>query len=87
MNPSERDARVRRLIDANIIGIFIWHADGRVFDANEELLRIIGYSREDVVSGRLHWTDFSVPESSELNARQLEELRQGGARKAENERT
>jgi PAS domain S-box-containing protein len=86
MNPSERDARVRRLIDANIIGIFIWHADGRVFDANEELLRIIGYSQEDVVSGRLHWTDFSVPESSELNARQLEELRQGGALKAE-ERT
>jgi PAS domain S-box-containing protein len=79
----EREARVRRLIDANIIGMFLWHADGRVLDANEEFLRIVGYNREDVVSGHLHWTDFSVPEAAALNARQLEALRQGGGYKAE----
>src|SRR6185295_9862277 len=29
----EREAKVRRLLDANIIGIFTWHTDGRVFEA------------------------------------------------------
>jgi PAS domain S-box-containing protein len=73
----EREARVRRLIDANIIGIFIWHADGRVFDANEELLRIIGYSEEELASGRLRWTDFTLLENRERDRRELEELRRG----------
>src|SRR5262249_41815797 len=36
----EREARVRRLVDSNIIGIVIWHTDGRILDANESFLRI-----------------------------------------------
>ena len=78
----QREGRVRRLIDANIIGIFIWHADGRVFDANEEFLRIIGHSREDVAAGRLRWTDFTLPANRERDLRVLEELKQGGTAKA-----
>src|SRR5580693_8735117 len=34
----EREARIRRLVDANIIGIFIWDFDGRIIDANEAFL-------------------------------------------------
>ena len=59
---AEREARVRRLVDANIIGIFTWHTDGRVFEANEEFLRIVGYNRDDLTSGGLRWTDFTLPE-------------------------
>ena len=73
----EREARVRRLIDANIIGVFTWHADGRVFDANDEFLRIIGYSREDLRSGGVRWTDFTLREWRERDLRALEELQQG----------
>ncbi len=79
----ERQARVRRLIDANIIGICIWHSDGRVFDANDEFLRIIGRCREDLVAGRLHWTDFTLPERREADLRLLEDLRQGGKQRSE----
>jgi PAS domain S-box-containing protein len=82
----DREAQVRRLIDANIVGIFIWHADGRVLDANEEFLRIIGYSREDLVSARLRWTDFTLPEWREVDLRLLEDLRQGGEQKMTEER-
>src|SRR5262249_690654 len=56
----EREARVRRLIDANIIGISIWHADGRILDANDEFLRIVGYDRADLVSGRMRWTGLTT---------------------------
>ncbi len=80
---AEREARVRRLLDANIIGIFSWHADGRVFDANKEFVRIIGHSRDDLVSGRVRWTDFTLPEWREHDAREMELLRTGAASQAQ----
>ena len=58
----ERDAKIRRLVDSNIIGIVIWHADGRILDTNQAFLRIVGYSREDLASTRMRWTDLSPPE-------------------------
>ena len=78
----ERETRVRRLIDANIIGIFIWHADGRVFDANDEFLHIIGHDREELIAGRLRWTDFTLPENRPRDLRILEDLKAGGEVKA-----
>ena len=52
----EREAKVRRLVDSNIIGIFIWDFQGRIIEANEAFLHIVGYSRDDLVSGRVRWT-------------------------------
>jgi PAS domain S-box-containing protein len=58
----EREARIRRLIDAGIIGIFLWDIEGPIFEANDAFLRMVGYDREDLVSGRLRWTDLTPPE-------------------------
>src|SRR6202042_87908 len=59
---AERESRIRRLADANIIGIIIWDLEGRILEANDALLRIVGYDREDLVSQRLRWTDLTPPE-------------------------
>ncbi|HTF77203.1 MAG TPA: GAF domain-containing protein, partial [Bradyrhizobium sp.] len=59
---SEREAKIRRLVDANIIGIIIWERGGRILEANDAFLRIVGYDRADLVSGRLRWTDFTPSE-------------------------
>jgi PAS domain S-box-containing protein len=58
----EREAKIRRLVDANIIGIFIWEAEGRILEANDAFLRMVGHDREDLVSGRLRWTGMTPPE-------------------------
>ncbi len=58
----EREAQIHRLIDANIVGIYSWDQDGRIFEANDAFLRMIGYEREDLVSGRLRWTDLTPRE-------------------------
>ena len=52
----EREAKVRRLVDSNIIGICINNLDGRIIEANDAFLSILGYSRDDLVSGRLSFT-------------------------------
>ena len=43
------------LATSNIIGIVFSDFSGEIFDANQEFLRIIGYSREDLQSGRVNW--------------------------------
>ena len=58
----QREAKIRRLVDANIIGIFIWELEGRIIEANDTFLRMVGYDREDLVSGRVRWTDLTPPE-------------------------
>jgi PAS domain S-box-containing protein len=59
---AEREAKIRRLVDANIIGIFIWDFEGRIIAANDAFLRIVGYCRNDLVSGRIRWTELTPPE-------------------------
>jgi PAS domain S-box-containing protein len=58
---ADREGKIRRLIDANIIGIFIAR-EGRITEANDAFLRILGYDREDLVWGRVRWADLSAPE-------------------------
>jgi PAS domain S-box-containing protein len=58
----EREARIRRLVDSNIVGIVIWDIQGRIIDANQAFLDIVGYAREDLVSGRLRWPELTPAE-------------------------
>jgi PAS domain S-box-containing protein len=66
---AEREARIRRLVDADIIGILIFTLDGQIVEANEAFLRMIGYDRADLVAGRLRWTELTPPEWRDRDAR------------------
>ena len=72
------EAKVRCLIDANIMGIFIWHLDGRIVDANEAFLRIVGYGRDDLSSGRLRWRELTPAEWRTADDRRVAELEATG---------
>ncbi len=67
----EREAKIRRLVDANIIGIFIWSLHGEILEANEAFLHTVGYNREDLASGRLRWTDLTPAEWLDRDLQQL----------------
>src|SRR5215469_6217505 len=56
-----REAKIRRLVDANIIGIVMWNLEGAITGANDAFLRMVGYDREDLASGRVRWTDLTPP--------------------------
>lgn len=66
--------------DANIIGIFIGDFDGRILEANEAFLRIVGYDREDLAAGHLRWTDLTPPDWRDRDALWLEEHKRTGLR-------
>jgi len=75
---AEREAKIRRLVDSNIIGISIWEAEGRILEANDAFLQMVGYDRKDLVSGRVRWTDLTPAEWRERDERALAERKSTG---------
>jgi PAS domain S-box-containing protein len=74
----EREARIRRLVDANIIGIVIWAADGRIIEANEAFIDMLGYNREDLISGQLRWKELTPAEWRDADDKAIAELKAAG---------
>ena len=83
---AEREAKIRRLVDANIIGIFTWHIprhgpekdEGFFLEVNDAFLRMLGYEREDFVSGRLRRSELTPTEWRDRDMRTVAELREDG---------
>jgi len=75
----EREAQVRRLVDANIIGIFIWDLDGEIIDANDAFLRIVAYGRDDFVTQTVRWTELTPAEWRDRDAMAVKEINATGA--------
>ncbi|MGM4916253.1 GAF domain-containing sensor histidine kinase [Tardiphaga sp. 813_E8_N1_3] len=75
----QREVKIRRLVEANIIGIIIWNVEGQILDANNEFLRMVGYDRRDLLSGRVNWMDMTPLEWRDRNALAISELKNKGA--------
>ncbi|HET9653158.1 MAG TPA: ATP-binding protein, partial [Usitatibacter sp.] len=59
-------ARLKRLVESNIIGIAFADTD-RVLEANEAFLRIVGYNADDVREGKLDWRRLTPAEWRETD--------------------
>jgi PAS domain S-box-containing protein len=73
----EREARIRRLVDSNIVGIVFWDFQGRIIETNQAFLDIVGYSREDLVS--LRWTELTPAEWRDVDEQAFAELKATGS--------
>jgi PAS domain-containing protein len=56
------EVRIRRLVNANLMGVFTWTVGGKIVEVNETFLSIVGRGREDVASGSLRWTELTPAE-------------------------
>jgi PAS domain S-box-containing protein len=74
-----RDRKIRRLVDANIIGIIIWELEGRILEANDAFLRMTRYDRDDLASGRLNRKELTPAEWRDRDERTVAELKTIGA--------
>ncbi|MDB5864761.1 MAG: multi-sensor signal transduction multi-kinase, partial [Betaproteobacteria bacterium] len=74
----EREARIRRLVESNIIGVFFWDLAGGITEANDAFLQSVGYSRQDLLSGNVRWSGMTPPEYRAADAHSIEEIAQSG---------
>jgi PAS domain S-box-containing protein len=74
----DREAKIRRLVDANILGIATWNVEGAVLTSNEAFLRMVQYDHDDVAAGRVRWWDMTPADRRERIERALAEVIQTG---------
>ncbi|MCU1240543.1 MAG: hypothetical protein JWO71_1269 [Candidatus Acidoferrum typicum] len=74
----EREAKIRRLVDANIVGVLIASLEGQILEANDAFLQMVRYTRHDLTSGRLRWTELTPPEWQAVTERAVAQLRASG---------
>jgi len=75
-----RDSAVMmsRLREANVLGV-VAIKDGRIIEANDAYLDILGYTREDLAAGRLNWRALTPPEWMAAMEQAAAQLRSTGA--------
>ena len=61
------EAKIRRLVEANVVGIVMWNLDGAITGANEAFLNMVQYDQDDLASGRVRWIDLTPPEWRECD--------------------
>jgi len=74
----EREAKIRRLVDANIVGVLISDLDGRIIEANDSFLQMVRYTRDDLAAGQLRWSELTPPEWQGVSESAVAHLRATG---------
>ena len=75
----ERETKVRRLVDLNIIGISIGNLDGHAQEANQAFLRMVGYDQADLAAGRAaRGTELTPAEWHDRDEQAVAEMRATG---------
>jgi two-component system cell cycle sensor histidine kinase/response regulator CckA len=72
------EERFRRLFDANSIGITISTLAGRMLEANDAFLAIVGYGREELLARATSWNALAPPEFHAGNEVAIELLTASG---------
>jgi len=70
----ESETRFRRLTEGGVIGIVVSDRDGNITEANDTFLAMVGYSREDLVAGRVSGRALNTPERDRTDANARREL-------------
>ncbi|TAK08714.1 MAG: PAS domain S-box protein [Candidatus Manganitrophaceae bacterium] len=72
------EARFRRIVDSNMIGIVFSDVQGRIIEANDAFLQIAGYTHEELRGGEISWKAMTPPEYSRLDLKAVEEMKATG---------
>jgi len=72
------EARARRLQDSGVIGVVFWTRDGKVVDANDAFLKMVGYSRQELLAGQVSWAEMTPPEFTYLDKHAFIEMEATG---------
>ncbi|MCY7286209.1 MAG: DUF4118 domain-containing protein, partial [Cyanobacteria bacterium CAN_BIN43] len=75
----QSEARFGSLTASNIIGMSVFDLDGSILEANDAFLKLVGYTPEELRSGRLRWRDMTPPEYQQVSEQAVQYLSTTGA--------
>ena len=72
------EARFRRVVESNMMGVLFCDMDGAITEANDAFLEMVGYERADLEAGRVDWAKMTPPQWAHLDAAAQAQLRESG---------
>jgi PAS domain S-box-containing protein len=72
------EAKIRRLVEANVVGVVMWNLEGAITGANEAFLHMVQYDEDEVASGQVRWTDLTPAEWRECDYWAIAQLKKSG---------
>lgn len=71
----ESEARFRQLVEFNMIGIMLADTNGKITQANDALLNMIGYTRKDLLLDKIRWDEMTPPEYRFVDEQAIEQMK------------
>jgi PAS domain S-box-containing protein len=71
------ELRFRRLVESHMVGVIVGNKTGQLTEANDQVLKMLGFDREDVEAGRLRWDHITPPDEVQLSRQITEKLNAG----------
>lgn len=76
---SRSEARFKNIVESNLIGILLSDlTSGKILEANDAFLDMVGYTREELVSGKISWREMTPPDEQYLSDEAVQELQESG---------
>lgn len=72
------EARFRQIFDSNTIGMGFWEIDGQITAANDAMLDMLGYTRQEFESQGLSWKAITPPEYFPMDEQARQEALEKG---------
>src|SRR5260221_3484461 len=69
---SER--KFRSLVESNILGVVVADVDGRIYEVNERVAHMVGYSKDELLSRTFNWQHLVPPDAREAQAQMTRTL-------------
>jgi PAS domain S-box-containing protein len=73
------EIRFRRVFDSSVVGMIFADFQGNILDANDRFLKMVGYSREELGAGTIHWDTLTPTEYLPADFAAMERLMRSGA--------
>jgi len=72
------EERFRRTFECGMVPMGIWAVSGTIVEANDALLTLIGYTRDELNAGKISWQNITPPDQLALDERALRQIRERG---------
>lgn len=77
----ESERRVRTFFESDMMGAIYWNMNGEITGANDKFLQMMGYSRQELIDGRMSWARMTPPEYRHLDEQAIADLKATGVDK------
>jgi PAS domain S-box-containing protein len=68
------EERLRRMVNVDVVGVLVFSESGALIDSNDAFLKMTGYTREQINSGKLTWREMTPPEYMSISEQQWQNL-------------